>query len=167
MSMEARVKQFHEEALAGLNSKSVKGMNTFRKFIHRNQEYNFTAREKSRLFGVVQAYFSMFDRGVSKVDQEDAPSSLGLIEDALKVPIFDTKQKNTMLKWLEELQKKGGEKSGGSEKEKTVYYEEEEYEDEYFDEGNIDEQQNNEEPEEVTETEPPKSSSSGKKKGKK
>lgn len=44
--MEQRVRQYHEEALKGKTNKSLKNMNNFRKFIHKNQDYDFSDREK-------------------------------------------------------------------------------------------------------------------------
>ncbi|KAK9729766.1 hypothetical protein K7432_000014 [Basidiobolus ranarum] len=99
--MEDRVKQFHVDAQQVGNialNKAVKGMNTLRKFIFKNQDYRFSDKEKNKLFGAIESYFHAFDR--SETIQETA---FPLIEDALKVPIFTTKQKSTMLKWYEEI----------------------------------------------------------------
>ncbi|RUP47712.1 hypothetical protein BC936DRAFT_145421 [Jimgerdemannia flammicorona] len=80
--MEQRVQQFHDDTkgLATLApAKVIKGMNTLRKFIHKNQ-----AR---KLFSTASP------------DTTASP----LIEDALKVPCFTTRQKMHMLKWYDEI----------------------------------------------------------------
>eukprot|EP01114_Cavostelium_apophysatum_P024070 TRINITY_DN9298_c0_g1_i1.p1 TRINITY_DN9298_c0_g1~~TRINITY_DN9298_c0_g1_i1.p1 ORF type:complete len:168 (-),score=35.04 TRINITY_DN9298_c0_g1_i1:296-799(-) len=122
MSMEERVRAFHAEVLKGRNSKTVSNMNKFRKFLHKNQDYQFTERERSKLLAIVEAYFSQLDRdnintnlsnsvankkpSTKTTDDEDTkPSSKLLLEDALKLPhnTFGTKQKKTMLKWYDEV----------------------------------------------------------------
>ncbi|KAI8817684.1 uncharacterized protein EV422DRAFT_211899 [Fimicolochytrium jonesii] len=119
--MEERVRQYHAEASGFLPAgpsgepstttpynpvKVLRAMNAYRKFIHKNQDFRFTDKDKARLFGAVQAYFTYWDRSqnvAGDVPGEQKPSSLPLIEDALKVPFFTTKQKSTMLKWYEEV----------------------------------------------------------------
>lgn len=90
-------------------------MTTLRKFIHNNQEHRFPDSAKAQLFSTVERYLNMFDRAEPSREeegeeedeigaQEKKVSALPLIEDALKVNIFTAKQKQKMLKWLEELQ---------------------------------------------------------------
>ncbi|KNC98691.1 uncharacterized protein SPPG_06372 [Spizellomyces punctatus DAOM BR117] len=115
--MEERVRQYHVEATsfvsaAVLPPKALKAMNGLRKFIHKNQDYRFSDKEKAKLFGAVEAYFTIFDRNSDRTNTNESdankPTSLPLIEDALKVPLFTTKQKSTMLKWYDELHKEEG-----------------------------------------------------------
>lgn len=115
MSQEQRCKQFLSDASQPRSSKSVKQMTTLRKFIHNNQEHRFPDSAKAQLFSTIERYLNMFDRSDSSTEateqgEEDDDtqgkkvSALPLIEDALKVNIFTAKQKQKMLKWLEELQ---------------------------------------------------------------
>eukprot|EP01111_Echinosteliopsis_oligospora_P017143 TRINITY_DN7334_c0_g1_i1.p1 TRINITY_DN7334_c0_g1~~TRINITY_DN7334_c0_g1_i1.p1 ORF type:complete len:160 (-),score=53.41 TRINITY_DN7334_c0_g1_i1:14-472(-) len=120
--MEQRLKQYHEEALKGRTNKSMKNMNGLRKFIHKNQNYDFTDRDKTRLFSVVECYFTMFDRSkkdekstTQQQDKDEEPvTSFPLIEDCLKVPFFTGKQKSTMLKWYYEMQNDSSPSSSSS-----------------------------------------------------
>ncbi|ORX95761.1 hypothetical protein K493DRAFT_407487 [Basidiobolus meristosporus CBS 931.73] len=127
--MEERVKQFHVDAQQAGNialNKALKGMNTLRKFIYKNQEYRFSDKEKNKLFGAIESYFHAFDR--SDASEETA---FPLIEDSLKVSIFTTKQKSAMLKWYEEIvaKQEGGAKAEPKEvstaKSKNPYYDDE------------------------------------------
>eukprot|EP01116_Phalansterium_solitarium_P004025 TRINITY_DN14903_c0_g1_i1.p1 TRINITY_DN14903_c0_g1~~TRINITY_DN14903_c0_g1_i1.p1 ORF type:complete len:160 (-),score=38.14 TRINITY_DN14903_c0_g1_i1:219-698(-) len=110
MAMEKRVTEFYDEALQPLSAtselKKAKAMDHFRKFLFKNQDFQFSTREQSKLFSTVEAYFSQFDRnGSTPADQQQQRrvTSLPLIEDALKVPCFPTKHKQKMLKWYYEL----------------------------------------------------------------
>ncbi|KAG7338585.1 elongation factor 5A hypusine-like protein [Nitzschia inconspicua] len=98
MSLDDRCQQFHEAALGTGKSKGVaKEMVTLRKFLHKNQNQRFTDKGVSRLFDTIQLY----------VNKDDVDKELkeGLLEDSLKMPftVFSTKQKKTMIKWLEDL----------------------------------------------------------------
>lgn len=86
---------------SGKSKGAVKEIATLRKFLHKNQDKRFTDKEVSRLFDSIQLY-------VHKEDLESEHKE-GLLEDALKMPftVFSTKQKKSMLKWLESL--RGGE----------------------------------------------------------
>lgn len=112
MSLDQRCQQFHEVALAITSANAVDGqreianrnkskapkeVSTLRKFLHRNQDQRFTDRAICRLFDTIQLYYHS-----SQVDQD---SKEGLLEDSLKMPftLFSAKQKQTMLKWLEDL----------------------------------------------------------------
>ncbi|RKO91447.1 hypothetical protein BDK51DRAFT_30930 [Blyttiomyces helicus] len=73
--MEERVKKFHIDAAAFLASqprlpaKIAKEMKSLQKFIHKNQDYRFSGKEKAKLFGAVETYFSMLDRGADIYNQ--------------------------------------------------------------------------------------------------
>lgn len=98
--LEQRCQQFHEAALGTGKSKGpAKEMSTLRKFLHKNQDQRLTDKARARLFDTIQVYSSQRDNEALKESQE------GLLEDALKMPftVFTTKQKKTMLKWLEEF----------------------------------------------------------------
>lgn len=100
MSLEQRCLQFHEAALGTPGSKSkgpIKEIATLRKFLHRNQDQRFTDKGVSRLFDTIQIY--------THKEELDVEQKEGLLEDALKMPftVFSTKQKKSMLKWLENL----------------------------------------------------------------
>ena len=111
MSLEQRCLQFHESALGTPGSKSkgpIKEIATLRKFLHRNQDQRFTDKGVSRLFDTIQIYTHNED-----LDNEHKE---GLLEDALKMPftVFSTKQKKSMLKWLETI--RGAEAGGANDK---------------------------------------------------
>ncbi|SAL95853.1 hypothetical protein [Absidia glauca] len=100
--MEQRIQKFHDDSKTVTNpptAKHMKQMQTLKKFIFKNQDYRFSDKEKNKLFACIETYFSLFDRtqGVETV------SAFPLIEDALKVPCFTTKQKTQLLKWYEEI----------------------------------------------------------------
>ncbi|KAK4515619.1 uncharacterized protein ATC70_010570 [Mucor velutinosus] len=107
--MEQRIQQFHDDTKTipkPPTAKTVKQMNTLKKFIFKNQDYRFSDKEKNKLFACIEAYFTVFDRS----GLTDKVSSFPLIEDSLKVPCFTTKQKSQLLKWYDEiLAKEGGE----------------------------------------------------------
>lgn len=103
MSLEQRCQQFHEAALGvGKSKGATKEIATLRKFLHKNQDQRFTDKGVSRLFDSIQLY-------IHKEDLDDVDCKEGLLEDALKMPftVFSTKQKKSLLKWLEVL--RGGE----------------------------------------------------------
>jgi hypothetical protein len=107
MSLDDRCQQFHEAALGTGKSKGpVKEIATLRKFLHKNQNQRFTDKGVSRLFDTIQIYVNK-----GNVDKE---SKEGLLEDSLKMPftVFSTKQKKTMIKWLEDL--RGAEQGSSS-----------------------------------------------------
>ena len=98
MSLEQRCQQFHEAAMGVGKSKGpVKEIATMRKFLHKNQDQRFTDKGVRRLFDTIQLY--VHNEGVDLEYKES------LLEDALKMPftVFSTKQKKSMLKWLETL----------------------------------------------------------------
>eukprot|EP01132_Coremiostelium_polycephalum_P002411 gene2411-2978_t len=142
MSIEARVKQFYDEAVKGPSSKSLKEINTLRKFIHNNQNYDFHEKEKAKLFSTIELYFSHFDRksnndNDSNHDEESKKiSALPLIEDALKVPLFTTKQKKSLLKWYEEILPESDKKQQQKKKqqEKNKYYSDDDDEEDQYNE---------------------------------
>ncbi|KAI8068073.1 hypothetical protein BC940DRAFT_300262 [Gongronella butleri] len=106
--MEQRIQQFHDDTKAipnPPNAKTCKQLRTLKKFIHKNQDYRFSDKEKNKLFACIEAYFSAFDRNApaETMADPDRISAFPLIEDALKVPCFTTKQKNQLLKWYEEI----------------------------------------------------------------
>ncbi|KAF2068207.1 hypothetical protein CYY_010468 [Polysphondylium violaceum] len=143
MSIEQRVKQFYDEAVKISNgtlaiTKANKEITTLRKFIHNNQNHNFHEREKAKIFATIELYFSLCNRkkDISPTDTNDKPlSAQDLIEDSLKVPLFTTKQKKSMLKWLEDellepnvgLSKQQEKKNA----EKKKYYDHDSDDDEY------------------------------------
>lgn len=105
MSLDQRCQQFHEAALGTGKSKgSVKEIATLRKFLHKNQDQRFTDRGVSRLFDTIQLYYNKSNEDV------DLDVKEGMLEDALKMPftLFSTKQKNSMMKWLEDLRGASG-----------------------------------------------------------
>ncbi|KAG2213564.1 hypothetical protein INT46_002270 [Mucor plumbeus] len=100
--MEQRIQQFHDDTKTipkPPTAKTVKQMNTLKKFIFKNQDYRFSDKEKNKLFACIEAYFTVFDRS----GLTDKVSAFPLIEDSLKVPCFTTKQKSQLLKWYEEI----------------------------------------------------------------
>ncbi|KAI8335957.1 hypothetical protein BC941DRAFT_495215 [Chlamydoabsidia padenii] len=100
--MEQRIQKFHDDSKTVTNpptAKHLKQMQTLKKFIFKNQDYRFSDKEKNKLFACIETYFSVFDRSASMV----SVSAFPLIEDALKVPCFTTKQKSQLLKWYEEI----------------------------------------------------------------
>lgn len=109
--LEERCQQFHEVAVkltnndqsVTTNSKNtIKEINKLVKFLHKNQNQDrFTEKARSRLVDTIALYRAY------------VPHSITLLEDALKMPytVFSTKQKKTLLKWLEEI--KGKEDGGG------------------------------------------------------
>ncbi|KAL9551792.1 hypothetical protein MBANPS3_004091 [Mucor bainieri] len=105
--MEQRIQQFHDDTKTipkPPTAKTVKQMNTLKKFIFKNQDYRFSDKEKNKLFACIEAYFTVFDRS----GLTDKVSSFPLIEDSLKVPCFTTKQKGQLLKWYDEILAKEG-----------------------------------------------------------
>ncbi|GAN04094.1 hypothetical protein MAM1_0055c03553 [Mucor ambiguus] len=100
--MEQRIQQFHDDTKAipkPPTAKTVKQMNTLKKFIFKNQKVRSDWRYLVNLTSNVHA------SGLT-----DKVSSFPLIEDSLKVPCFTTKQKSQLLKWYDEiLAKEGGE----------------------------------------------------------
>lgn len=127
--MEQRIQQFHDDTKTipkPPTAKTVKQMNTLKKFIFKNQDYRFSDKEKNKLFACIEAYFTVFDRS----GLTDKVSSFPLIEDALKVPCFTTKQKSQMLKWYEEiLAKQEGSDPNAAKKEEPQQSDEENYDD--------------------------------------
>ncbi|KAI7906822.1 uncharacterized protein BX663DRAFT_497705 [Cokeromyces recurvatus] len=128
--MEQRIQQFHDDTKAIPNpptAKTVKQMNTLKKFIYKNQDYRFSDKEKNKLFACIETYFTVFDRS----GLTDKISAFPLIEDALKVPCFTTKQKNQLLKWYDEILAK--QTGGDDEKKKQETNDDEEEEENYDD----------------------------------
>ncbi|KAG1051442.1 hypothetical protein G6F43_006343 [Rhizopus delemar] len=100
--MEQRIQQFHDDTKnipKPPTAKTLKQMNTLKKFIFKNQDFRFSDKEKNKLFACIEAYFTVFDRS----GLTEQVSSFPLIEDALKVPCFTTKQKSQLLKWYDEI----------------------------------------------------------------
>ncbi|KAI9031591.1 hypothetical protein CLU79DRAFT_729262 [Phycomyces nitens] len=100
--MEQRIQQFHDDTKTipkPPTAKTVKQMNTLKKFLFKNQDYRFSDKEKNKLFACIEAYFTCFDRSIDS----QSLSAFPLIEDALKVPCFTTKQKMQLLKWHQEI----------------------------------------------------------------
>lgn len=63
--MEQRIQQFHDDTKTipkPPTAKTVKQMNTLKKFIFKNQDYRFSDKEKNKLFACIEAYFTVFDR---------------------------------------------------------------------------------------------------------
>ena len=81
----------------GKSKGAGKEIATLRKFMHKNQDQRFTDKAISRMFDTIQLYVNN-----STIDSE---LKEGLLEDALKMPfsVFGTKQKKTMIKWLEDI----------------------------------------------------------------
>ncbi|CAO3632647.1 unnamed protein product [Cunninghamella blakesleeana] len=103
--MEQRIQKFHNDTktiTTPPSAKTIKQMTTLKKFIYKNQDYKFTDKEKNKLFACIEAYFSAFDRSTTTTS-ENTVSAFPLIEDALKVPCFTTKQKSQLLKWYDEI----------------------------------------------------------------
>ncbi|CAO3642706.1 unnamed protein product [Mucor hiemalis] len=128
--MEQRIQQFHNDTKTipkPPTTKTLKQMNTLKKFIFKNQDYRFSDKEKNKLFACIEAYFTVFDRS----GLTDKVSSFPLIEDALKVPCFTTKQKSQMLKWYEEIlaKQEGGDSNAKKEDNQQQSEEEENYDD--------------------------------------
>lgn len=106
--LEDRCTSFHDAARGTGKSKGPeREMATLRRFLHKNQNQRFTDKATARIFDTIQIYAT--DKQLSTDDRE------GLLEDALKMPftVFSTKQKKTMLKWIEEVRGGGGTLGGG------------------------------------------------------
>ena len=101
--LEDRCVSFHEAAMGTGKSKGApKEIATLRRFLHKNQNQRFTDKAKARIFGTIEIYAT--NKTLSSLDDRE-----GLLEDALKMPftVFTTKQKKTMLKWIEEVRGSG------------------------------------------------------------
>mmetsp|Transcript_18141 Transcript_18141/g.43875 ORF Transcript_18141/g.43875 Transcript_18141/m.43875 type:complete len:197 (-) Transcript_18141:37-627(-) len=110
MSLDDRCQQFHEAALGTGKSKAPpKEIATLRKFLHKNQDQRFSDKATARLFDTIQVYVVQKASEEVSVDLKE-----GLLEDSLKMPftVFSTKQKQKMIKWLEDLRGGGGGISG-------------------------------------------------------
>ncbi|KAI8057566.1 uncharacterized protein B0P05DRAFT_591261 [Gilbertella persicaria] len=126
--MEQRIQQFHDDTKTipkPPTAKTIKQMNTLKKFIFKNQDYRFSDKEKNKLFACIEAYFTAFDRS----GLTDKVSAFPLIEDALKVPCFTTKQKSQLLKWYDEILAKQEDGEPTSKKEEQLNSDEENYDD--------------------------------------
>mmetsp|Transcript_18143 Transcript_18143/g.43877 ORF Transcript_18143/g.43877 Transcript_18143/m.43877 type:complete len:197 (-) Transcript_18143:37-627(-) len=111
MSLDDRCQQFHEAALGTGKSKAPpKEIATLRKFLHKNQDQRFSDKATARLFDTIQVYVIQKTSEEVSIDLKE-----GLLEDSLKMPftVFSTKQKQKMIKWLEDL-RGGGDGSSGS-----------------------------------------------------
>lgn len=116
--LEDRCTQFHEAAMGTGKSKGpAKEIATLRKFLHKNQTQRFTDKAASRLFDTIQIYCTDKSKEGDNNQAASANNNVptiedreGLLEDALKMPftVFTTKQKKTMLKWIEDIRGKGG-----------------------------------------------------------
>ncbi|KAI8082875.1 uncharacterized protein BX664DRAFT_284637 [Halteromyces radiatus] len=129
--MEQRIQKFHDDTKAiptPPTAKTLKQMQTLKKFIYKNQDYRFSDKEKNKLFACIESYFSVFDRATSKTDS--TVSAFPLIEDALKVPCFTTKQKSQLLKWYDEiLAKQEGDENNDKTQDKKNNSDSENYDD--------------------------------------
>ncbi|RUS24459.1 hypothetical protein BC938DRAFT_473544 [Jimgerdemannia flammicorona] len=111
--MEQRVQQFHDD---------TKGLAT----LAPAKDYRFSDKEKNKLFACIEAYFTALDRGsTASPDTTASP----LIEDALKVPCFTTRQKMHMLKWYDEILAKQAGSAGSTKVESSSGAREEEVDD--------------------------------------
>jgi hypothetical protein len=124
-SLDQRCQQFHDVAMGLTKSKGgvKKEMMTLRRFLHNNQEQRFTEKAISRLYDTIQIYCcygSITNGNSTALSSLTAPGNgvvvtvvvedewkEELLEDALKMPftMFNTKQKQKMIKWLEEIRK--------------------------------------------------------------
>jgi hypothetical protein len=75
---------------------AVKEIGKLRKFLHKNQQYRFAVAEQTKL---------MLTIGLYKAVPYLREASTELIGDALKMPftVFTAKQKQTLVKWLDEV----------------------------------------------------------------
>lgn len=128
-SQEHRCQQFHDVAMGIVKVKGsiLKEITTLRKFLHNNQDYRFTDKAVSRLYDTMQIYCCgstssnsndtlVFSDNKNETDNKKKTTIMmiddeikeSLLEDALKMPfsVFNTKQKQKMLKWLEDIRKK-------------------------------------------------------------
>lgn len=81
--MEERCAQFQADAARPRDPvKTVKEIERLRKFLFKNQEYRFTDREQTHLFGAIQAHYAAHCE-LSETEREPA---LMLVDDALKMP---------------------------------------------------------------------------------
>ena len=119
--LEDRCIQFHEAAMGTGKSKgTAKEIATLRKFLYKNQTQRFTDKATSRLFDSIQIYCTTGNdaKNPNSSSNKTVSPSLedreGLLEDALKMPftVFSTKQKKTMLKWIEEVRGERSKKDG-------------------------------------------------------
>eukprot|EP00906_Rhabdomonas_costata_P003468 RCo005294 len=118
MSIEQRVQQFVDEAQKGLNKQTKKEIATLRRFLHRNQDHRFAEKEQTKLFSTVQKYASTYavvgaggSSGGAAASEEIRAEALGLLEDALKMPlgVLTTRHKAALLRLYEQC----GEASAG------------------------------------------------------
>ncbi|ODQ52828.1 hypothetical protein SAICODRAFT_7853 [Saitoella complicata NRRL Y-17804] len=99
----------------GVTKYTIKNDNTGKSTTYQN--YRFHESSRSQLLAAIELYLNMFDRAPTYVPDE-SPSAEGLLEDALKVPIFNGKMKGKMVRWLEEVQARNGGTPTEKEKEK-------------------------------------------------
>lgn len=93
----------------GKSKGPLKEVATLRKFLHKNQDQRFTDKAVSRLFDTIQLYTTSTNGSCITGSSNTINVGLerehkeGLLEDALKLPhtVFSTKQKKSMIKWLE------------------------------------------------------------------
>eukprot|EP00842_Homolaphlyctis_polyrhiza_P005344 jgi/Hompol1/5810/HPOL_000727-RA len=116
---------------SALMRKAAKSMKTLQRFLFRNQAADLTDKDKQRLLGAIEAFVVLFDRdsnsavrasalrsqgnGSSSIrgntggddddnsDDDSAPTSLPLLEDAMKVSLFSPAHKKKLLKLHSEL----------------------------------------------------------------
>lgn len=106
MSLDQRCLQYHEAATGTGKSKGQsREMAMLRKFLHKNQEQRFSDKATARLFDTIQIYCRVNNDNNMIDETKIKEEKIELLEDALKMPftVFNTKQKKTMIKWLEDL----------------------------------------------------------------
>ncbi|BFZ61530.1 hypothetical protein YB2330_002596 [Saitoella coloradoensis] len=103
----------------GVTKYTIKNDNTGKSTTYQEMNINYRFHESSRtqLLAAIELYLNMFDRAPSYVANE-SPSAEGLLEDALKVPIFNGKMKGKMVRWLEEVHARNEGKTVGKEEER-------------------------------------------------
>ena len=62
MSLSDQIQNFYNEVAPGRTRKTVTNMNKFRKFLFRNQNKDFTERDRTKLGQIVQLYFTQLNR---------------------------------------------------------------------------------------------------------
>ena len=108
--LDQRCTQFYEAATGISKSKGIlKEISTLRKFLFKNQEQRFTDKAACRLFDTIQVYCAKENTEIDSDENREKlrKSQEDLLEDALKMPftVFSTKQKQKMMKRLEEMRK--------------------------------------------------------------
>ena len=62
MSLSDQIQNFHNEVAKGKTRKTMSNMNKFRKFLFRNQDKEYSERDRTKLVSIIQLYFTQLNR---------------------------------------------------------------------------------------------------------